>query len=375
MASRPLRFLHTADWQLGLRVRYIPGDAGARVRDARLAAVKRIGEVAAEQEVEFVVVAGDVFEHHGLKPATVRKAFDLLKAFPCPVYLLPGNHDPLTPDSLYRSPLWERECPDGVYVLASTDPVAVRDDAHLLPCPIQDRTVLDDPTEHLSAEFGPQEGYRVGVAHGGVREILAGMIDDEAELAVNISVETASRARLDYLALGDWHGLFQVDERTWHSGTPEATRFKERDPGQVLVVELPEPGAAPTMTPVPVNGLTWHSRAAELDPEEDLESLVELLEAIPDKVDALVELRLVGTVDVEQRARLDGEVLEQARDRLRWLRVRDDDLHTVVRTEELAAIASEGWVKEVVDALVNDDGEDAHRALRLLYRLHREAER
>jgi DNA repair exonuclease SbcCD nuclease subunit len=375
MASAPLRFLHTADWQLGLRVRYIPGDAGARVRDARLSAVKRIGEVAAEQGAEFVVVAGDVFEHHGLKPATVRKAFDLLKEFPVPVYLLPGNHDPYTPDALYCSPLWKRECPDNVHVLALTDPVAVRDAAHLLPCPIRDRTVLDDPTEHLTAEFGPDEGYRIGVAHGGVREILAGMVEDEDELAVNISAETAARGRLDYLALGDWHGLFQVDDRTWYSGTPEATRFKEKDPGKVLVVELAEPGAAPTVTPVAVNGLSWHPRRAELDGEDDLQALVELLEAIPDKGDALVELRLAGTVDVEMRARLDGEVLDQARDRLRWLRVRDDDLHTVVRTEDLAEIASEGWVKEVVDALAADEAEDAQRALRLLYRLHREVER
>ena len=71
-----LRFLHSADWQLGLRVRFIPGDSGAVVRDARLKTVARIGEVAREREAEFVLVAGDVFEHHGLKPSTLRKTFD-----------------------------------------------------------------------------------------------------------------------------------------------------------------------------------------------------------------------------------------------------------------------------------------------------------
>ncbi len=375
MAPRPLRFLHTADWQLGLRVRYIPGDAGARVRDARLAAVKRIGEVAAEQDVAFVVVAGDVFEHHGLKPATVRKAFDLLREFPVPVYLLPGNHDPYTPDSLYRSPLWLRECPDDVHVLASTEPVEVREDAHLLPCPILDRTVLGDPTEHLTGDFGPEEGLRIGVAHGGVREILEGLVDDEDELAVSIGMEAATRGRLDYLALGDWHGLFRVDDRTWHSGTPEQTRFKEKEPGHVLVVEVAEPGAAPAVTPVPVAGLRWHQLRAELDGEAGLETLRGQLEEIPDKGDALVELFLAGTVDVDLRARLDEEVLEVARDRLRWLRVRDDDLHSYVSEDDLQAIGGKGWVGDVVKALADDEGDDAARALRLLYRLHREAGR
>ncbi len=375
MASRPLRFLHTADWQLGLRVRYIPGDAGARVRDARLAAVKRIGEVAGEQDVAFVVVAGDVFEHHGLKPATVRKAFDLLKAYPVPVYLLPGNHDPYTPDSLYDSPLWRRECPENVHVLASAEPVAVRDDVHLLPCPILDRTVLGDPTEHLTDDFGPAEGFRVGVAHGGIREFLERLGEDELDLAAEIGLDTASRARLDYLALGDWHGQLQVDERTWYAGTQEATRFKEKDPGKVLVVELAEPGASPAVTPVPVAALRWHRIRAELDGEEDLEALRGRLEAIPDKGDALVELSLAGTVDVELRARLDGEVLDAAEDRFRWIRVRDDELHSYVREEDLQAIAGEGWVGDVVKALADDEGEDASRALRLLYRLHQEAGR
>lgn len=375
MAPRPLRFLHTADWQLGLRVRYIPGDAGARVRDARLAAVRRIGEVAAEQDVAFVVVAGDVFEHHGLKPATVRKAFDLLREFPVPVHLLPGNHDPYTPDSLYCSPLWKRECPDNVHVLAWTEPVEVRGDAHLLPCPILDRTVLGDPTEHLTADFGPGDGFRVGVAHGGIREFLERLGEDELELAAEIGMDTATRAKLDYLALGDWHGRLQVDERTWYAGTQEATRFKEKNPGNVLVVELAEPGAPPAVTPVQVGTLTWHQLRAELDGEDGLATLVEQMEAIPDKGDALVELFLAGTVDVDLRARLDGEVLARAADRLRWLRLRDDELHSYVREEDLQNIAGEGWVADVVKALADDEGEDAARALRLLYRIHREVSR
>ena len=40
------RFLHTADWQLGLRLNYVPGDHGASLRRQRFQTVERIAEVA-----------------------------------------------------------------------------------------------------------------------------------------------------------------------------------------------------------------------------------------------------------------------------------------------------------------------------------------
>ncbi len=77
-----IKFIHTADWQLGLRVRYIPGDAGAIVRDARLRSVRNIGHLAGTEAADCVLVAGDIFEHHGLKPTTLRQTFDALRDYP-----------------------------------------------------------------------------------------------------------------------------------------------------------------------------------------------------------------------------------------------------------------------------------------------------
>lgn len=376
--SKPYRFLHTADWQLGLRVRFIPGDAGAEVRNARLKVVRRIGEVARDREVHAVFAAGDTFEHHGLKPDTLRKTFDALKDFPVPVYILPGNHDPYTSDSLFQSELWARERPDNVFVLATTEPVQLRDGVHLLPCPLVERTPLEDPTAHLSADFGPTEGIRIGVAHGGVREILQRLgEDDEDELSSAVPADACQRGKLDYLALGDWHGKLRIDDRTHYPGAPEATRFKEKAPGYVLVVEIAAPGATPVVDPVRVADLTWLKHPttdgpATLDTDEEIDALRDDLEAIPDKAQTLLELKLSGTLDIGQRTRLDEEVLGPIRDRLCFLRLMDDGLHTVVRDEDLADLGAEGWVADVVDALRGDPSEDGQRALRLLYRLHRE---
>ncbi|MGK4008051.1 DNA repair exonuclease [Sorangium sp. So ce1036] len=371
------RFLHTADWQLGLRVNYISGDAGAVVRNERFATLRRIGAVAHESQAEFVIVAGDVFEHHGLRPETLRRSFDAMAEIPVPVYLLPGNHDPLTPDALYRSELWARECPRNVHVLDSKNPVVVRQGVVLLGCPLLERHTLGDTTEHLTPELGPTDHVRIGVAHGGIKEFLEQLVDPDEPIRNAIPVDRAARGRLDYLALGDWHGVLPIDERTWYSGTPEATRFKEKDPGKVLVVEIDGPGAVPRVTPRVVAGLEWKKAEFTLDGEADLAGLQLFVEGLSRKDTTLLELTLVGTLDAATRARLEAEILDKARDRFRFVRVRDEKLYTFLGAEDLASLPTDGWLGQAVTRLTGEiegsSAEERARALRLLYRFHKEA--
>ena len=370
------RFIHTADWQLGLRAHFIPGEAGAVVRDARLRTVQRIGTLVRDFAADFVVVAGDVFEDHEIKPDTLRKAFDAMGGIAAPVFLLPGNHDPLTPGSLYQSERWKRECPANVRVLDSCAPVAACDGVVLLPCPLFEKHALGDVTDHLSAALGPLDQVRVGVAHGGIKEVLAGFQGEDAPLLNAIPADLAERARLDYLALGDWHGRLQVDERTWYSGTPEATRFKERDPGSVLLVEVEGRGEAPVVTPEEVCSFRWKQLEHTVSTAEDVAHLERSLEDCPGKDRTLLELTLKGVLEVELSARLEVEVLARARDRFHFMRTRDEGLHVVVRDGGLEELGRAGWIGKVAKRLQGGvEGvpqEESAQALRLLYRLHKE---
>jgi hypothetical protein len=40
--------------------------------------------------------------------------------------------------------------------------------------------------------------------------------------------------------------------RAWYAGAPEATRYKENQPGYVLIVDIDAPGAEPRVEQVPV---------------------------------------------------------------------------------------------------------------------------
>lgn len=374
--GNPVRFVHTADWQLGQQAHFVSGDGGAQLRESRLRTIRRIGEVAREFKAQFVIVAGDVFEHHSIKPDTVRKALDALGELRLPVYLLPGNHDPYTPDAIYLSRLWLSERHANVHVFGSTEPVLL-DGVALLPCPLFERHTFEDASEHLHSDFGPSDCVRIGIAHGGNREILQRILgDSDLEPSNQLPTDLAQRARLDYLALGDWHGTFSVDERTYYSGTHEPTRFKEVDPGNILLVSISEPGATPTVEKKRVATHRFIQKKFLLNSGDDISQIDGFLAEIPDKGTTLLDLTLEGALDMPSRILLD-QLIERTGDRFRFLRTHTDGLHTLLGKPDQTGLPGDGWLAEVVRRLrpqengpLNDEDD---RALRNLLRFYKDA--
>src|ERR1035437_7212692 len=166
-----VRFIHTADWQLGMTRHFLSGEAQSRFSQARIDAIRRIGALATEEKASFVVVAGDVFETNQVETRTVRRALEALSDVPVPVYLLPGNHDPLDAGSVYRSPTFNRQRPDNVIVLDDASPRMPTDGVEVVGAPWTSKQALRDPVEAAVAGLQPSPAVpRVLVAHGQIRD-------------------------------------------------------------------------------------------------------------------------------------------------------------------------------------------------------------
>jgi len=77
------------------------GDAGALLRTQRLKTVDRIANIARDQRVDAVLVAGDVFETNAVADDTLRRTLNQMQSFNGPWVLLPGNHDAALADSVW----------------------------------------------------------------------------------------------------------------------------------------------------------------------------------------------------------------------------------------------------------------------------------
>lgn len=369
-----IRFLHTADLQLGKPFNWAR-DLASKLTDKRGEAIDRLARAASEHEADFVVVAGDFFDANTVDDRLVVRTCERLKKFSVPVFILPGNHDCCGgPDSVYRRQTWLRHKPEHVEVLDERTPHEVCDgNAVILPAPLYEQNTFDDPTSHLTAEFGAEAApgaIRVGLAHGGVVDF------DKGEGQNVIPKDRAKRAELDYLALGDWHGRKEVGARTWFSGTPEPDRFKSNDPGYALLVEIEARGARPTVESLEIASTVWLRHSARLTEPGDVDTLAAWFDELERPLDTLVRLEYGGMLSLTEIERLE-RLLEDMTHKLFFLRKRDLDDGMVPRPsdEELADIAVEGYFKAAVDELVDkmkhadDEGERAGRALELLYRL------
>ncbi len=134
-----VRFLHTADWQLGMPARFLGDEAAVPFATARLDAVVAMEQVARARACAFMLVCGDAFDSNLVGRRMVNQAARALTAVPVPVYLLPGNHDALDPSALYRRDAFLYSVPGNVRVLEADGVVEPTPGTEIVAAPWRSR--------------------------------------------------------------------------------------------------------------------------------------------------------------------------------------------------------------------------------------------
>lgn len=340
------RFLHTADWQIGrLFSSFDPEDA-LPLAEARLAAVERLAALACTHEVDAVLVAGDVFDAQTVSERTIRRMFNAMAGFSGPWVLISGNHDAALAESVWTRARRLGAVPAHVHLALRPEPLLLEAcRTAILPAPLSQRHTYGDSTAWFDTVETPAGWLRLGLAHGSVQGILAESMVD----ATNpIAPDRAARARLDYLALGDWHGGKRIEARCWYSGTPEPDRFKANDSGQALLVEIDAPGVEPRVQALRTAQFDWLELSASLRVASDLDGLLQRLQDLP--AHTVLSLQLEGQLALDLHQRLNA-ALAVLRGRLRHLSVEASALNLAPTDEDIAALQADGYLAEVIAEL------------------------
>lgn len=339
-----LKFIHTADWQVGRIYSQFEEDDASALSEARFKSVERIAQLASQHAVDAVLVAGDVFDLQTVSDKTIRRLFLSMEPFEGPWILIPGNHDAALTESVWSRAQRLNVIPPNVQVCLQAQPVPVKGKAIVLPAPLQQRHTYADLTEWF-VQAPTQPGLiRVGLAHGSMQGVLAEDIDSNNPIASG----RAASAKLDYLALGDWHGTKQIDVRTWYSGTPETDRFKANESGQVLMVSIQAPGVEPLVESITVGEFNWVQLHATVSVPSDVDRVITQLQSL--SVSHVVQLRIDGIIDLAGHKRL-LMAIDSAGARVRALTVALDDLALEPTDDDIAQLKAEGYVGEVLHDL------------------------
>jgi DNA repair exonuclease SbcCD nuclease subunit len=389
-----MRFLHTADWQLGKPyARVTDPDKRSQLRRERYSAIGRLGEVSRQQGASFVVVAGDLFDTHQPTRADVSAACSAIGAVGLPVLAIPGNHDHGGAGSCWQEGYFRQEAEQlapNLTVLLEREPFELSKlglpGGVLLPCPLLRKAEPVDPTAWLRqldlSRWSDQP--RIVLAHGSVHgfggEDTSDTDDENPPVPTNrIDLTALPPGEIDYVALGDWHCLKQVSARAWYSGCHEMDRFPraaDYRSGQVLVVDV-QRASQPEVFDVRTGSIGWHQLSHRFNSDDDLDRLEQIVRDLigPRSMADLLLLELDGSLSLAAAARLQ-ELLQRLEARLLRLKLRDRTSVAPDASELrlLTERAGDPLVARVAQRLQqqleqgDEEGELARMALRELHR-------
>jgi len=331
------RFIHTADWQIGKPYRTVSDPQNQfRLQQERINAIGRIAAAVRQAGAGFVLVAGDLFDSTTPASSTVLEVLEAISAMAVPVLVIPGNHDHGGPGSVWHRELFQRQQPlmaPNLQLLLERRPLEL-DGAVVLPAPLLRHQDSSDPSlwlRNLDWSSLPTDKPRLVLAHGGVHGFGGREygLDEEAPAGANnlIDLDALPDAEIDYVALGDWHNLKQVNARSWYSGTPEPDRFDQGEGnqrGQVLQVDISR-GQPAQVRILPTGRLQWHNLRFRFSSDADLGRLERQLEDLTAGRVArdLLRLEVSGSLSLAGHRRYE-QLLADLRSRLLRLRIKGE---------------------------------------------------
>jgi DNA repair protein SbcD/Mre11 len=254
----PYRILHLADLHLDRAFAGMSchGDLARRRRLGLRDALRRAGDTATSRGCDALTLGGDLYEHERADLETGRFLAETFASWrPMRVFVAPGNHDPLLPDSLYARVEW----PDNVHIFRTTSLEPVELDhgltlwglAHLDPAwhgdPLDHKPVAGDGGVHLALFHGAEMGSRPEgkSVHGPFTA------DRIAELGFAAALSGHyHRRRVDPAA------------RLVYPGSPEPLSFDDEGGRGPVLVEVTELGAV-SYEPLSLNA--WWTVTAPCD--------------------------------------------------------------------------------------------------------------
>jgi DNA repair exonuclease SbcCD nuclease subunit len=372
-----LRLLHTADWHLGKRFPAFPEEAQKKLSRARLDVVGRILEAARRHRVHAVLCAGDLFDDPTPTPDFWEGLAKIFRDHPIetPVFLVPGNHDPLTPESVWSvTHPFRSQLPAWVHVVDRDDFVhEITPDAVLYARPCRSTAGETDLAMSLPGREPGDARLRIGCVHGSTFDI------DGYETNFPIRRDAGIERGLDYLAIGDTHSFRNVTPGlqvpTVYPGTPEPLSFDEPGAGKVAVVALFRHGFRPRVDEAQVAYWQWIDKRCR-----DLNELRALL-TMPNLDRHVVRLHLDMTVSLAEESELgrilrDLEGTDAAHGRAGILVVNREGLRVLAGSEDfpddLPPVLKDTVARLdriAAEAVDDSDKEKATRARSHLYKL------
>lgn len=339
---QPFRFIHTGDIHLDSPLRGLSGQQGAaveRIRTATRMALDNLVGQAIEEQVDFMVIAGDLYDGDWRDYQTglfFVKQMGRLAQAGIPAFLLYGNHDA-------ESQITRRlTLPANVSVFSARKPETFR--LQHIGVALHGQSFRQrDVTDNLVTAYpAPIAGcFNIGVLHTG----LGGM-PGHANYAP-CAIEDLINKGYDYWALAHVHQAAVLHERPHvvFCGNLQGRHIRESGPKGASLVAV-EDAQVEAISPLHVDCVRWtHLPVPVGSCNASADAIDRVRAAIEDAVARDAQGRLLACrIELTGQTKLHGELLASA-----------DRLLAEVRAAALGLGEETAWIERLVIATASPD--------------------
>lgn len=277
-----MKFLHAADLHIDSPFKGLCFDDASAVDRLRLAtrtAFQNVLQLAIDEAVDFVIIAGDLFDGAWSDMRTglwTAEQFRRLREQRIRVYLIRGNHDARSVVAPAIS--WPRDVVHEFPVDRPTTVIDERTGAAVHGQSFADRKAMEDLAKRFPAAIS--DAYNIGILHTS----LAG--DPEHDTYAPTSPEVLTSLGYDYWALGHIHHKRVVQESPLivYSGNTQGRHIKEAGAKGCYLVSVDSAGQT-TIDFRATDVVRWQPLLLSLQNQDDE---ADLLDRLPSAFDRLL---------------------------------------------------------------------------------------
>ena len=288
-----MKFVHIADMHfdspfVNLSDREYMGDL-RRLEQRKV--FKKMVEYIKENNIEYLFISGDLYEHQYIKQSTIEYINKLFQEIPnTKIYIAPGNHDPFLKNSYYTKFNWN----DNVKIFSNKIEKVENEDVNIYGFGFTDFYCENSGIENFDIPKEDRNKLNILVIHGSLD--TSSIIDKYNSM----KKATLKSKGFDYIALGHIHKLdynTEQNQNIVYPGSTASLGFDELGKHGMIVGSFKEKNL--DLTFIPLDDEEYKIIDLDISDINSKEELIEKIESLDIKENEYIEIVLNGNRNFE----------------------------------------------------------------------------
>lgn len=313
-------------------------------------AFKKVIDYIKENDIDYLFVSGDLYEHKYVKKSTIEFINNLFKEISgTKVFIAPGNHDPYIKNSYYNKYNWN----DNVKVFSSRIEKIELEDANIYGFGFDDFYCKSSGIEDIHIE--DEDKLNVLVIHG---SLDGGTIEDSEYNP--LSRKILKEKGFDYVALGHIHKLDynqEANQRVVYPGSVVSLGFDELGKHGMICGDLEKDCIK--LEFIPLDEMEFRLKEIDVTEVNFKEELIEIINEVEIQENSFVEIILIGKRNFE----IDKYELYKLISNDRVIKIKDNtkinyDLEKLANENTLKGLFAKEMFERLKDVDLSDDDKE-----------------